>query len=101
MLKYFPRPRPGRPAGPTKGRGQRHYDPKLATEKQWRIIRAVHRYRPMLNSGDMRYCELANYLGTSVSYMSIVKNSRWGQSMLQYLEILEGAGIQKRTGPDQ
>jgi len=77
--------RTGRPAGPTEGRGQRPYDPRRSTPKRQRIILALHRNRDALERGDLTLCDLAYKLGTSISYLSIVKNSPWGQRQLSLL----------------
>ena len=75
--------RPGRPAGPTEGRGEKPYDPRCSTARRQEIIRTVHRYRNALENGDLTLCDLAAMLGTSPSYLSIVKNSPWGQQRLR------------------
>ena len=81
--------RPGRPAGPTEGRGLRPYDPRWSTPKRRRIIQAVHEYRRELERGDLNLCDLARMIGTSLSYLSIVKNSPWGQRQLLMLALEE------------
>ena len=77
--------RPGRPAGPAEGRGERPYDPRRSTTKREKIIFAVHAYRAALEQGDLLLCDLAAVIGTSLSYLSIVKNSPWGQRELRAL----------------
>ena len=72
----------GRPKGPTPGRGDRPYDPRRATPKRLGILAAVYEYRREIAHGDIRLCDLADALGTSISYLSITKNSLWGQDML-------------------
>ena len=80
---------PGRPAGPTEGRGERPYDPRRWTSKRQRIIQAVHYHRDALERGDLRLCDLAEMIPTSISYLSIVKNSPWGQGQLRALAEIE------------
>ncbi len=81
MTNSVSRPnRPGRPPGPTEGRGHRPYDPRRTTPKRERIICAVHSYRREIDSGDIQLCEIASLTNTSPSYLSIVKNSPWGQA---------------------
>lgn len=77
--------RPGRPPGPTEDRAERSYDPGRSTARRQEIIWAVHRYRKALERGDLRICALAADRGTSLSYLSIVKNSPWGRRMLRML----------------
>ena len=81
--------RPGRPPGPTEDRGERPYDPRRSTARRQKIIWAVYRYRKALERGDLRLCDLAAMLGTSPSYLSIVKNSPWGQRRLRALAAAE------------
>ena len=45
-----------------------------------------------LERGDLKLCELAEMLGTSPSYLSIVKNSPWGQRRLRILAMAESGG---------
>ncbi len=82
---YQPPGRPGRPPGPTENRGERPYDPRRWTARRQEIILAVHRNRAALERCDLLLCDLAAMLGTSLSYLSIVKNSPWGQQRLQAL----------------
>ena len=86
----IPRPcrppkRPGRPAEPMEGRGERPYDPRRWTPKRQKIILGIYRNRAALEQGDLLLCDLARELGTSLSYLSIVKNSPWGQERLRML----------------
>ena len=74
--------RPGRPAVPMEGRGHRPYDPCWGTPKRRMIVRALYRHRKALDSGAMTHCDLARMIGTSISYLSITKNSLWGQREL-------------------
>ena len=83
------RRRPGRPAVPMESRGLRPYDPRWGTPKRWEIIHALHRHRKLLDSGELTHCDLAAKIGTSISYLSIVKNSPWGQCNLRVLEMWE------------
>ena len=88
----------GRPAGPTEGRGLRPYDPLWSTPKRRRIVQAVHAHRRELERGDLKLCDLARMIGTSVSYLSVVKNSPWGQQQLRKLALAEsGKLITHRT----
>ena len=86
--RRYPR-RPGRPAGPAEDRGQRPYDPRRWTARRQEIISAIHRNREALERGHLMLCELAVMLGTSPSYLSIVKNSPWGQRRLRALAAAE------------
>ena len=86
--------RPGRPAGPTEGRGERPYDPRRSTPRRLEIIFAVHAYRAPLERGDLLLCDLAAMLGTSLSYLSVVKNSPWGQQGLRALAEADAKGQQ-------
>ncbi len=85
--------RPGRPAGPTEDRGLRPYDPLWSTPKRRRIIQAVHEHRGELERGDLNLCDLARMIGTSLSYLSIVKNSPWGQRQLRMLALVESGSV--------
>ena len=87
--KYVYPIRPGRPAGPTEGRGDRPYDPRRWTPKRQRIIQAVHLHRAALERGDLTLSGLAAMIDTSPSYLSIVKNSLWGQRQLHVLAVAE------------
>ena len=82
--------RPGRPAGPPEGRGHRPYDPRWGTRKRMGILRAVYQYRRVLASGDVKLSEIASLIGTSISYLSTVKNSVWGQRMLRNWALRDG-----------
>ena len=82
--------RPGRPAGPPEGRGQRPYDPRWGTRKRMKILSAVYTYRRELARGDIKLCEIAPMIGTSISYLSTVKNSPWGQRILRTWAIKDG-----------
>ncbi len=84
--------RPGRPAGPTQGRGHRPYDPRRSTHKRLAIIRAIHENQEALDEGSLTLCDLAAEIGTSISYISIVKNSAWGQEQLRALGSIEAMG---------
>ena len=53
------------------------------------IISAIHRNREALERGHLMLCELAVMLGTSPGYLSIVKNSPWGQRRLRALAAME------------
>ncbi len=92
--------RPGRPAIPKEGRGHRPYDPRWGTPRRWEIIFALHLYREELESGDLTHCELAKYLGTAISYLSITKNCIWGQEMLRRMAVLERDKIAKAEGSE-
>ncbi len=93
QVRTYKRPRrPGRPAVPMDGRGHRPYDPRWGTPKRWAIIFALHRYRQELDSGELTHCDLAEYLGTSISYLSITKNSVWGQRIRRQLAVVDGTG---------
>ena len=81
----------GRPAGPTEGRGLRPYNPLWSTPKRRRIVQAVHAHRRELEHGDLKLCDLAGMIGTSVSYLSVVKNSPWGQQQLRKLIMQESS----------
>jgi hypothetical protein len=88
--RIYTRPnRPGRPPGPSEDRGEKPYDPRKSTARRQEIIRAVHRNRKALERGDITLSGIAAMLGTSPSYLSIVKNSSWGRRRLHYLEALE------------
>ena len=90
--------RPGRPAGPTEDRGERPYDPRRWTARRQEIISVVHRNRRALERGDLTLCDLAAVISTSPSYLSIVKNSPWGQRQLHVLAMAEpGDGRLNRT----
>ncbi len=47
------------------------------------ILTTLFNYRHLLRAGRVRHCEIAEQLGTSISYVSITKNSLWGQRLLQ------------------
>ena len=80
----------GRPKGPPPGRGHRHYDPRGATPKRLEILTAVYECRREIAEGEIRLCDLAATLGTSNSYLSITKNSIWGQHTLRSWAIADG-----------
>lgn len=84
--------RPGRPAGRMEGLGERPYDPRRWTAKREKIIQGIHRNRAALERGDLLLCDLARELDTSLSYLSIVKNSLWGQRWLRKLAELDPGG---------
>ena len=98
MKAYGLHRRPGRPAGPPEGRGHRPYDPRWGTPRRWEIIFALHLYREELECGDLTHCELSKFLGTAISYLSITKNSIWGQEMLRRMAVLESDKIAKVEG---
>ena len=87
--------RPGHPAGPPPGRGHRHYDPRWATRKRMLILATVFELRRELRAGRVRHCEIAEHLGTCISYVSITKNSIWGQ------RILRAWSVEAGEDPDQ
>ena len=89
--------RPGRPDGPTEDRGLRPYDPRWSTPKRRRIIQAVHEHRRELERGDLNLCDLARMIGTSGSYLSIVKNSPWGQRQLRMLALVESGSVKPHS----
>ena len=93
--------RPGRPAVPMEGRGHRPYDPRWGTPRRWEIIFALYLYREELECGDLTHCELAECLGTAISYLSITKNSIWGQEMLRRMAVLERDKIAKVEGGEK
>ena len=80
----------GRPKGPPPDRGHRPYDPRGATRKRMKILAAVYKYRREIAQGEIRLCDLAAALGTSISYLSITKNSIWGQQILRSWAIADG-----------
>ena len=90
--------RPGRPAIPKEDRGLRPYDPRWGTPRRLEIIFALHLYRKELERGDLTHCELAQYLDTAISYLSITKNCPWGQDMLRRMAVLERDKIAKVAG---
>ncbi len=89
MRTYDLPKRLGRPAGPTEDRGLRPYDPRWSTPKRRLIVQAVHKHRRELDHGDLKLCDLTRMIGTSVSYLSVVKNSPWGQQQLRKLALAE------------
>lgn len=80
----------GRPKGPTPGRGHRPYDPGRPTPKRLAMLSAIYGCRRDLANDRIRLCELAEYLGTSISYLTITKNSPWGQQVLRSWAIAGG-----------
>ena len=93
---YMPN-RPGRPAGPTENRGLKPYDPRRWTSKRAQIIQAIFENNEALTRGDMLYSELARAIGTSPSYLSLTKNSPWGQQRLRELQQL---GARRMNTPE-
>ncbi len=92
--------RPGRPAIPKEDRGHRPYDPRWGTPRRLELIFALYLYREELKCGDLTHCELAKYLGTAISYLSITKNCIWGQEMLRRMAVLERDKIAKAEGSE-
>lgn len=84
-IVFGKQPRPGRPAGPTPDRGMKSYDPVRGTAKREVIVRAIHAFRGDLENGTLLLSDLALVIGTSFSYLSLVKNSAWGQRRLAAL----------------
>ena len=56
---------------------------------RWKILHALHRHREELASGEMRYHDIAAEVGTSFSYLGIVKDSAWGKRRLHRLASAE------------
>ena len=75
----------GGPVGSMEDRGQRRHDPSVGTPMRWKILHALHRHRQELANGEMRYHDIAAEIGTSTSYLRIVKNSAWGKGRLRRL----------------
>ncbi len=92
---YVPR-HAGRPAVPDPDRGLKAYDPRRRTSKRDQIIIAILDNREALDRGDLLYGDLARQIGTAPSYMSIVKNSPWGQRRMQQLQSIH-ARLQRGT----
>lgn len=78
-------PRAGRPAGPDQDRASKSYDPRRTTSTREKIVLAVFKNQHALTTGQLLLCDLAASIGTSISYLSIVKNSTWGQNRLKQL----------------
>ena len=85
LFQHHPKQRPGRPAVRKMGLSQRPYDPRTGTPKRRAIIQAIHRHREALDRGVLTHSDLAAEIGCSLSYMSITKNSHWGQQYLRFL----------------
>ena len=62
-----------------------------------KILAAVYKYRREIAEGQIRLCDLAAALGTSISYLSITKNSLWGQHLLRSWAIADGEDPEQFT----